>query len=606
MSKQLCLLIPCVLLVAFGMTHQAAGAPVPAESLKVGAVMDIGKDLAARSSMYNPRSFGGKNYVAQINVPQCGVGCYPAGWTHYEALANVGDGKEVRMACAFPAASYVLLAGGAGNDYFSRIDPNLDLATRVFATTLAVIPSSYDWVDDDTIIHNSYKSGLRNNLYLTDVKSDPFQVTANTTWNANGYVAAGTTTRIRNVRVGDVYHGYAYYGDSGVNTAGFWAINLATGVPSLLGTLAVTGDGSWGLWTVKEVGGFLYVHTTHNGVYVYSMIDATTVGALHTQYTKEQLDALTEATNPNWGFDVVDGGARMLLGADVGKVIEIVDSRIADAPYPADGAVNVSQSAILRWSAGAPAASHDVYFGVDQNAVADANTAADIYMARQELDEITFDPGPLEWGTTYYWRIDEVNDTNPDSPWPGRVWTFTTAGFVVVDNMEGYTDDEGNRIYQSWVDGYPDRNGGTVGNLDAPFAEQTIVHAGKLSMPMDFDNTRQPYYSEAELEFTPAQDWTANGVDTLALFVQGVETNGAGQLYVVVEDSTGKKALVIHTDAAVLTKAVWTEWRIPMSSFTGLNPAKVKKLYVGVGDRANPTPGGFGRLYLDDIRVIKP
>ena len=43
-----------------------------------------------------------------------------------------------------------------------------------------------------------------------------------------------------------------------------------------------------------------------------------------------------------------------------------------------------------------------------------------------------------------------------------------------------------------------------------------------------------------------------------------------------------------------------------MSSFTGVNPAKVKKLYLGVGDRTNPKVGGFGRLYLDDIRVMKP
>ena len=190
-------------------------------------------------------------------------------------------------------------------------------------------------MDDDTIIHTSYKSGLRTNLYLTDIKADPFQVTANTSWNANGYVTTGPTTRIRNVRVGDVYRGYAYYGDSGVKTAGFWAINLATGVSTRLGAVDVTGDGSWGVWTVKEVDGFLYVHTTHDGVYVYNMTDATTLGTLHTRYTKERLDALAEATNPNWGFDVVDEGARMLLSAGLGKVIEIIDCKDCRRSQPA-------------------------------------------------------------------------------------------------------------------------------------------------------------------------------------------------------------------------------------------------------------------------------
>lgn len=607
MLRKLFLLTPFVLLGTFGITQQALAVPVPSESLKVGTVLDMGKELVAPNSMYNPRAFGGKNYLVQINAPHRGVGCYPAGLGRYEALANIKDGAEIRMAGAFPAAGYVLLAGGASNDYFSRIDPNLNLATQVFTKSLAVTPSSYDWVDEDTIIHNSYKSGLRTNLYLTDIQPNPFQVTANTRWNANGYVTTGATTRIRNVRVGDLYRGYAYYGDSGVKTAGFWALSLATGVSTPLGTIDVTGDGSWGVWTVKEVGGFLYVHTTHDGVYIYNMLDATTLGTLHTRYTKARLDTLAGDTNPNWGFDVVDEGARMLLSAGLGRVIEIIDARVAGTPNPLSGAVGASQTSVLRWSPGAAAAAHDVYFGVDQNAVADATPAtADIYQGRQALDQTTFDPGTLEWGKVYYWRIDEVNEANPDSPWQGRVWSFTTADFVVVDDMESYTDEEGNRIYQTWTDGYPDRNGATVGNLAEPFAEQTIVHGGRQAMPLDYDNTKTPFYSEAELAFPGVQDWTVNGVSTLVLFVQGKATNGAGQLYVAVEDSAGSSAVVTHTDATLATKTVWTEWKIPLSRLAGVNPAKVKKLYLGVGDRTNPKAGGAGRLYLDDIRVVKP
>ncbi len=607
MFRELSLSTPFILVWTLGIAQQTLGAPLPNESLKVGTVMDIGKDLPARSSMYNPRSFGGKNYLVQINAPQRAVGCYPAGSTTYEALANIKDGAEVRMAGAFPAANYVLLAGGADNDYFSRIDPNLNLDTRVFAKNLALMPNSFDWVDQDTIIHASYKSGLRTNLYLTDIQADPFQVTANTSWNANGYVPTGATTRIRNVRVGDHYKGYAYYGDAGVKNAGFWAIHLATGVSTPLGTLAVTGDGSWGLWTVKEVDGFLYVHTTHDGIYVYTMTDATTLGPLHSRYTKESLDALAKDTNPNWGLDVVDDGARMLLSAGLGRVIEIIDARIADAPNPPASAVDAQQTSILRWSSGAAAAAHDVYFGVDANAVATATPATTgIYQGRQKLDQNTYDPGPLEWGKAYYWRIDEVNEANPNSPWKGRVWTFTTADFLVVDDMESYTDDEGNRIYETWIDGYPDRNGSTVGNLIAPFAEQTIVHGGRQALPMDYENAKPPFYSEAERQFAEAQDWTIHGVNTLVLFVRGAAGNSAARLYVAVEDSTGKRTVVTHPDATVVAKAAWTEWKVPLSSFTGVNPAQVKKLAVGAGDRTDPKASVFGRLYLDDIRVVKP
>jgi hypothetical protein len=607
MRGKLSLSTPLALLVTFGIAAQAPGVPLPSESLKVGTVMEMGKDLPARSSMYNPRSFGGKNYLVQINAPQRAVGCYVAGSTNYEALANIKDGAEVRMAGAFPAAGYVLLAGGADNDYFSRIDPNLNLNTRILAKTPAVMPNSFDWVDEDTIVHASYKSGLRTNLYLMDIKPDPFQVTANTSWNANGFVTTPATTRIRNVRVGDHYRGYAYYGDSGVKNAGFWALNLATGVSTPLGTLAVTGDGSWGLWTVKEVDGFLYVHTTHDGIYVFTMTDATTLGTLHTRYPKAQLDTLAKDANPNWGFDVVEDGVRMLLSAGLGRVIELIDSRIADAPNPPVGAADARQTAVLSWSPGAAAAAHDVYFGVDSNGVAQATPAvADLYRGRQALDQTTYDPGPLEWGKVYYWRIDEVNEANPGSPWKGRVWTFTTADFLVVDDMESYTDDEGRRIYETWIDGYPDRNGSTVGNLIAPFAEQTIVHGGRQALPMDYENAKPPFYSEAVRQFAEAQDWTVHGVSTLVLFVRGAATNIAAPLYIAVEDGAGKSAVATHPDATVVTKAVWTEWKVPLSSFSGVNPAKIKKLSIGVGNRTDPKASVFGRLYLDDIRVVKP
>lgn len=620
MSGRLCLLTSLVTLSTLGTMQRALGGPLPGESLKVGTVIDIGNDLTVRNSMFNPRSFGGKDYVVQINTPHRGVGCYPAGSAVCEALAEIKDGAEVRMACPFPADSYILLAGGASSDYFSRIDPNLNLATRVFATNLAVTPSSFDWVDNDTIIHTSYKSGLRANLYLTDVRTDPFQVTPNTRWNANGYVASGVTTRVRNVRVGDVYKGFAYYGDSGVATAGFWAINLATGAPTRLGALNVTGDGSWGIWTVKEVDGFLYVHTTHNGVYVFAMTDATTLGALQTLYTKEQLDALAQDTNPNWGFDVVDHGTRMLLSAGLGRVIEIVDSRTAGKPRPANGAVDVSQTPILSWSAGAKAAAHDVYFGDDANAVADANTAtATIYRGRQALDANSFDPGRLDWNKTCYWRIDEVNAASPEGLWKGVVWSFTTADFVVVDDFESYTDDWENlhRIFQVWIDGggytLPEPglagngSGAVVGSAEAPWVELKTVHGGRQAMPMAYNNVTAPYYSEAQRTWATPQDWTAGGADTLVLYVQGVATNGPASLYVAIEDDAGRTAVAVCPNAAAATSPQWTEWAIPLSDFSarGVNVAGVTTLFIGAGDRAARKQGGSGSLFIDDIRLIR-
>ena len=90
-----------------------------------------------------------------------------------------------------------------------------------------------------------------------------------------------------------------------------------------------------------------------------------------------------------------------------------------------------------------------------------------------------------------------------------------------MDDFESYNDDN-NRIYDTWIDGLTNGNSGsTVGYVHAPFAEQTIVHGGKQSMPLDYNNTKSPYYSEAERTWDTPQDWTANGADTLTLWFRG-------------------------------------------------------------------------------------
>jgi hypothetical protein len=59
-----------------------------------------------------------------------------------------------------------------------------------------------------------------------------------------------------------------------------------------------------------------------------------------------------------------------------------------------------------------------------------------------------------------------------------------------VDGMETYTDEDGNRIYQTWADGYgTTTNGSQAGYTESPFAEGTTVHSGSQSMPLSYDNT---------------------------------------------------------------------------------------------------------------------
>ncbi|MHC4397462.1 MAG: DNRLRE domain-containing protein, partial [Planctomycetota bacterium] len=94
---------------------------------------------------------------------------------------------------------------------------------------------------------------------------------------------------------------------------------------------------------------------------------------------------------------------------------------MAHSPSPADTAADVSITPELSWTPGDYADTHDVYLGTDANAVADANNSSDEFM--DNVDVNNYDPNTLDYSTTYYWAIDEVNDT---TIWPGDVWSFTT------------------------------------------------------------------------------------------------------------------------------------------------------------------------------------
>ena len=201
---------------------------------------------------------------------------------------------------------------------------------------------TFDWVDDDTIITVDGTSPNRSRLYLVDVTADPFAMAANTTWNTNGYVTT-TTTSIRNVRVSQIYSGYAYYGDYVTTSPKFYAINLATGVSTALGSLGVV---TGGIWDVVERGGFLFVHTPADGIYVYNMTDATTLGPLYTTYSKTELDACTghALADQYYGLDVSPDLSTILIGAAWGNVYEL-------APLFRLGIFESATDMILSWPA---------------------------------------------------------------------------------------------------------------------------------------------------------------------------------------------------------------------------------------------------------------
>jgi len=277
------------------------------------------------SSIFNPRIYDGDVYVNQINTP--GFGRYALGSPTPEIV--IPGPPEHRMVAPFRGANkeaYIFGASGAATTTFARYDFTGVNRIEVDVPGEAQTSEGFDWVDDNTIIYTIYSpSANRKRLALAHVTAEPFSVLPDTRWNADGYVTTSVSTRIRNVRVGDVYSGFAYYGDNGQNSSPiFYAINLATGAETLLGNAGpLTGAGSFGLWTVVERGGRLYVQTTDNGIHVYRMNSATSLGELETTYTKQDLDEPTGYTGQYWGFDVTKDGKTFVLGGAPGLAWEL-------------------------------------------------------------------------------------------------------------------------------------------------------------------------------------------------------------------------------------------------------------------------------------------
>ena len=131
--------------------------------------------------------------------------------------------------------------------------------------------------------------------------------------------------------------------------------------------------------------------------------------------------------------------------------LEVSDPLSADNPNPADGSKNIAYEVVLSWTPGVDANSHDVYFGTDYNDVNDATTSSGEYMGSQDTnsyDTNEYDVNGLEFSSTYYWRVDGVND--PDTG-EGDVWRFTVR-HAADFSRDGRTDIEDLKIM---VDDWP-------------------------------------------------------------------------------------------------------------------------------------------------------
>ena len=132
---------------------------------------------------------------------------------------------------------------------------------------------------------------------------------------------------------------------------------------------------------------------------------------------------------------------KVLAGGEIRDVMKLGYLASAHSPTMPDGEKYEDTWANLEWTAGPLAVSHNVYFGTsfeDVNAGTETGFVSNITETTQPVGFPGYPaPDGLVPGTTYYWRVDEVNDAHPDSPWLGEVWSFWIPDVNGYDPVPG-------------------------------------------------------------------------------------------------------------------------------------------------------------------------
>ena len=280
-------------------------------------------------------------------------------------------------------------------------------------------------------------------------------------------------------------------------------------------------DNQWHMITLVQNGTIIKLYT--DGVEVASITTSIDV----TTETRWSIGQEWDSGPSDFYIGAVDDARMYNRALTPDEVVELMrgDPLVAWNPQPGNNqTIDVEQGKQpLSWSAGDNASQHDVYFGTDKEAVNLADTStADIYRGSQAGTSYS-PPEGLAWGTgPYYWRIDEINADGSVSA--GSIWSFSVADYLIVEDFEGYTDDDAanEAIWQHWIDGFGvPTNGAQVGYLMPPYAERTIVNGGAQSMPLMYENTAGVANSEAVLSVSSLRNWTLHEVGALSIWFRG-------------------------------------------------------------------------------------
>ncbi len=220
---------------------------------------------------------------------------------------------------------------------------------------------------------------------------------------------------------------------------------------------------------------------------------------------------------PKFFFDGLIDDVRIydrVLSEEEIREITAIEGVEAAEPSPADGEqMDVVQGVVLSWVPGASAEKHDVYFGGNFDDVSQASPTINlnnVYKGRQDPNQYAVEE-TLDFGKTYYWRIDEV-EADGTTIYKGDLWQFTAEPFgypIPISTVSATADSsETGKGPENTTNG-----SGLVGNLHSKQTLDMWLSAGGAPQPCWIQYEFDKFYALHEMWV-----WNYNGESILAGF----------------------------------------------------------------------------------------
>ncbi|MFC5404826.1 carbohydrate binding domain-containing protein [Cohnella soli] len=246
------------------------------------------------------------------------------------------------------------------------------------------------------------------------------------------------------------------------------------------------------------------------------------------------------------------------------KVGEKASPDKATNPYPSTGRTRTILAPELTWTAGSRSASHDVYFG----------TSSSPPFVRNQTGT-TYTPGTLEAGTTYYWRVDERNDSGITV---GPVWSFTT--------LDAAPELLNNHGFEADTNGWVTDGASTLTSVTDP------VHEGAKSVHV---TSRLDEYGGPRQNIKDILTGSGQGDYDLSAWLKAGTGNMNGVIQIWVQYDGGKQTSYTQGLSGF---GDWTKLFYKLNvTWTGTLEAAQLRIFTGSGQ--------LGDFYVDDVSLKK-